>query len=871
MFRRRSDHDFQAEIESHIRLEADRLISEGVPPDDAWHAAQRTFGNTAQVEERFFESHRWLWWEQLRQDLRYGCRSLLQAPAFTAAAVLTVALGVGANTAIFSLMDAILLRSLAVHQPDELLFVRAMDSGGSSATPPYPCFAQMRREVRSFAGMAAFAGDELRIAIDGQPEQVMGQIASGSYFEVLGVRPRLGRLMTAEDDSLNPPVAVISDRYWQRRFGGDPSVIGRTITFRQQSFTIIGVTAPEFFGTEPGRRVDVTLPITVEQSASLSSELWWLHGIVARIKPGVQPGPAQSEADSVFRSFMASSPQSIRRFHRLELQPAARGVDSLRRRFSTPLLVLMGLVSLVLLMAVVNIANLLLSRGITRTHEFAIRLATGASAGRLVRQLLTETLLLFALGAIAGILLAAFGTGLLQGMFAEGRRPLLVEADLNWRVLAFTLAITLSAGLLASLLPIWRVLRIDPERAIREGDTRSSESRGAGTLRQSLIAFQVALSLVLLTGALTFVRTLYNLRHVNPGFHNDQALTMSVDLPDRYVKSGQSAAIWPSMLEEIRRIPGIQSAAISTFTPLSGRNRREPVQVRGHELRNPEDALIHVNLISEGYFETLGIPLVRGRLLTGRDESGSPDIALINQSAARRLFGDRDPLGQSVELPRKELPRRAYQIVGVVGDTKHLSLREQAAEFVFLPLRQPRDAERRITLTVLAEEPSLLVEPIRKRLAEVEPQLMISDVMTIRRQIDTTLLTERMLSGLATAFGLLALILASTGLFGVLSYRIAQQRKSIGVRIALGARPSAVAFGIIRHSALLITSGLIVGLPVAILAAGTADSMLWGVSPGDPAVYLAGAAILAAAGCLSAWIPARRAASIDPAEVLRYN
>jgi predicted permease len=877
-FSRRTDKDFQAEIESHIRLETDRLIAGGMAQAEAPAAARKAFGNVAIVREQFYESRRWLWWDQLHQDLRYGLRSLWKAPAFTAAAALTVALGVGANTAIFSLVDAVLLQSLPVHSPKELVFLDAAGSAGGSGAPPYPCFARLRAETGSFAGMAAFSSDELRIEVDGKPEQVMGQVASGNYFDVLGLRPALGRLMNEADEQLSPPIAIISDRYWRRRFGGDPDVIGKTIWFRKQAFSIAGVTPAEFWGLKPGTPIDLTLPITVERRHMADSGDWWIEGAVARLKPGVTTDQAQAESNVVFRSFMADSrfPAEViqKHFHRMNASQAAHGMGVLRARFSAPLYVLMGIVGLVLLLATANIANLLLSRGMARRREFAIRLAAGAGRMRLVRQLGTETLLLFGLGALPGMAMASWGVNGIETLFAEGRRAIVLEASLNWRVLAFTVMVTLAAGLLASLFPAWRVFRTDLEQSIREGHTRTGESRGSATLASMLVAFQVALSLVLLVGALTFLRTLANLRGIDTGLKNEEVLTMSISLPEGYAHANDPVHFWSRVLEAVRGIPGVQTAALSTFTPLSGRDRGAHVKITGFTATMFEDGIAHLNQVSEGYFETLGIPLLRGRLLTEQDAQGAPAVALINESSARKFFGDREPIGQLVEFERKGRVVNSYRIAGVVGDTKHMNLREATPRFVFLPIRQPKDSEGRVTLVVasaIRDGQMALMQPIQARLAAIDPGALISDVITIRSQLDSTLLTERLLSGLSATFGGLAMILAAIGLYGVLSYRIGRQRQSIGVRMALGASPYSVAVSVLRQSGHVVAAGLLVGLPFAFAAARMADSMLWGVKSSDPAIYVAGAAMLLLVGLMSAYLPARRASRIEPAEALRHD
>jgi predicted permease len=870
-FRKRKDSDFQAEVESHIRMEADRLTEEeGMSPSDAEASARRTFGNLGSVNERFYESQRVLWLEHFIQDLRYGLRSLRRAPVFTATVMLTIALGVGANTAVFSLIDAVMLRTLPVQDPGKLVFLQVVGSEGGSGGPPYPCFTRLRDETKSFAGMATFSGDELRIEVDGKPESVMGQVSSGNYFEVLGVKPALGRLMNANDEKLDPPVAVISYSYWHKRFGGNPDVLGRTISFRGRAFQIIGVTPSEFWGMKPGSRTEVTIPITVEPQSLASASDWWLQAIVARLRSGADMAQANAEIKVIFSSFMADSklPKDMvaKHFRKMEVAPASLGMSDLRRRFSTPLYVLMGIVGLVLVMATLNIANLLVVRSLARQREFAIRLATGAGRFRLMRQVLTETLLLFVAGAIPGILLANIGVDVIQGLFAQGRRAITLEAALNWRVLLFTLAVTLAAALLA--LPAWRAFRADPGDAINEGQSRNSESRGALLVTRTLVALQVALSLVLLAGAITFVRTLANLREVNTGFQNENVLTMSLDLPGRYMnQAGKASAVWSDTLEELRKIPGLKSAALGTYTPLSGRDRGSMVQVRGYQPASSFDRIMHINQVSDGYFETLGIDLISGRSFTDRDSANAPKVAVINESAVKKFFAGRDPIGQSIEFLRNNAVDASYQVVGVVRDSKHMNLREPVPPFVFLPFRQGRNEDRRVTLIVAAAD----LQTIRMTIARVDPAILISEVISIRNQVDSTLLTERMLSGLSTGFGALALLLASIGLYGVLSYRIGQQRQAIGIRMALGATPRSIAWNVFAQSSVVIAAGLILGLPFAFLAARAADSILWGVQSSDPAIYVAGIAVLCAVGAISAYIPARRASAIDPAEALRQG
>ena len=488
---------------------------------------------------------------------------------------------------------------------------------------------------------------------------------------------------------------------------------------------------------------------------------------------------------------------------------------------------------------------------------------------RLVRQLLTETTLLFSLGALPGIACAKWGIGLLEGVLQEGRRPVTIGADLNVRVLLFALLVALTAALASGLIPAWRAFRTDPQAAIKEGQTRTTESRGAGRLTRSLVAVQVSLSLVLLVGALLFAQTLSKLRDVDTGFQGDSVLTMSIQAPDGLA---DTTALWSKALTEIRAAPGVRSAAVANYTPLSGRDRGAMVRVSGSEPLAPAESTIHMNHVSAGYFETLGIDLVDGRLITDQDVSGAT-VALINESAARRFFGNRRPIGEALEFPSKG-PEGVYRIVGIVRDAKHRNLREASPPFAFLPIREPRDVDQRVTLMLYATNPGqemTLMPTLRETLTSIDPGILISDVATMQAQLEVTLLTERLMAGLSIAFGLLALILAAVGLYGVLSYQVGRQRQSIGVRMALGATPSAVSLGVLRQSLKVVAVGLAMGVPFAMAVARMAEGMLWGVTASEPIIYLGCALLLGFVAIVSAYLPARRASTIEPLEALRLG
>jgi predicted permease len=807
-------------------------------------------------------------------DARYGFRALVRSPAFAATAILSLALGVGANTAIFSVVDAVMLRALPVERPSELVFLQVAGSDSRGGAPPYPCFEQIRDGTSAFAGIAAFASDELRLDIDGSLEQVFGQLASGTYFDLLGIEPAAGRLLTEADERLDPPAAVISYGYWQRRFGGSPDAIGRTLRVDSRLFTIVGVTPQGFDGLLPGRRIEVTLPFTQAGPLLRNADTWWFEA-VARLRRDATPERAAAQANAIFQAFMDGRPQSAspemrrRHFDRLELTSAARGMDRLRTRFSRPLLALAGISAIVLLIACANLGNMLLARGTARRRELAIRLAAGAGTGRLVRQLLTETLLLFLLGGAAGLLVARLAATALTGFFAVGRSPILLGIEYDWRIAAFALAVTLCAGLLTGLWPALRARRADLQAAMKDGDPRSvGGSRGSRAASGLLVAGQVALSFVLLVSAALFVRTIVNLRGVDLGFTGTRVLTMSIDpLLEKDAPPAARERIWRAVLDRVRALPGARAATLSVLTPLSGRDTGRRITVPGYHPSSERDGTVRLNHVSEDYFEAFGIAVLAGRTFTARDEADAAKVAIVNEAAARAYFGGRNPIGERVSFNTS-----TYEVVGVVRDHKHRSLREEVPRFVYIPIWQPLDRLARTTLSIASDlPPAALARGAAEQVRGVHARTLVSDVLDVQEQIDATLVSERLLASLAGAFAALAVALAALGLYGTLSYAVARRRSELGVRMALGASRRRVAGLVVRDGVAQVGAGLVAGLPLAIAAARAAESLLFGAAAGEVGPYAASAVALAAVAAAASWLPAWRACSIDPAGVLRQE
>jgi predicted permease len=867
--RRRFERDMDLEMAAHLEARAADLVGSGVPLEAARRQARREFGDPVFWKELGREARGLRLVDDIRADVRFAGRLLRRTPAFSLAAILTIALGIGANTAIFSLVDTVLLKMLPVQHPQSLVFLEVRGSQGGGGAPPYPAIERLRQQPDVFAGISAFASDELAVTVDGSVEQVFGQVASGNTFELLGMRAEAGRLLTSGDERLDPPVAVIGYRYWQRRFGGAPSAIGRTFSYGDRVFTIVGVTPPAFHGLQPGRELDVTLPITHNRDMMRDAGAWWLDAI-ARLSPGATVAQARARADATFQGFMRErgSYGEMRRTHfdHLEVVPAGRGLDRLRARFFAPLAALMALAAVVLLIACVNLANLLHARGVARSRELAIRRATGAGRGRLIRQLLTETLALFGVGGLAGVVAAVFAARALTGFVAIGRQPIELDVQFDWRLAAFAAVATLVTGVATGLWPALRALRSAPIIAMKAGAAGLAGGRH-DIADRALLVGQVALSLVLTVTAMLFVRTLVNLRGVDLGFRDTRVLTMSVRpmRPDGS-DTDDLAQFWQRTLEHVRATSGIRAASLSVLTPLSGRDVGKVISVAGSQPQGEMERLVHVNHVSEDYFRVFGIPLLAGRVLAASDTALSPKVVVINQSAARFYFPGRSPIGESIDFGNGEV----YQVVGVVADQKHLSLRDPAARFAFVSLWQPLDRNVRVTLSVTsALEAAALARDVTAAVHAVQPDTLVSDVLVVDEQIDAALVSERLLSTLGSGFAALALGLAAIGLYGVLSYSVIRRRAEIGVRLALGATPSRVAWAVVRRALVDTAAGTAIGVPVAWIVAHAARGLLFGIAPDAAAPYVLGAAVLCAMAVLTALGPARRASSVDPLDALR--
>jgi predicted permease len=895
--RKRMLQQLDDEIREHIETETRDNIGRGMSPEEARYAAMRKFGNVTRVKEETREVWSFVWLEQLLQDIRFGLRMLRKSPGFAAVAILTLALGIGANTAIFSVMNALLLKTLPVQNPEQLVIFDPIFQGHSSnGLTSYGVYERLRGLSAFFSGIAGIANvDRSNVTVNGlgggaNPEQVRVGLATGNYFETMGVNAVTGRTFGPEDDRVpgGHPVTVISHAYWERKFSLDPGIVGRTLRLNGTTYTILGVTARDFSGEWVGRPTDLWIPLTMVAQVMVELPPDLTHGaamnvriqVLARLKPGAQVGQAQAAAKAIHQQFWRDidgpnlSAQDLDRIAHtdVELLPAARGYSPRRRDLAQPLAIVAMMVGLVLLIACANFANLLLVRSATRHREISVRQAVGAGAARIVRQLLTESVLLAAIGGALGLVFAGWVTSALMKFAAAGpvrgvQPGMTLELHLDGRVLAFTSLLCLLTGILFGLAPALRTAKASISPTLSE---RSASALGAsGRLGRVLVISQVAASLLLLIVAGLFVQTVSNLKSQDLGFDRARVLLLWIAPGQTGRWGAANASLYQKVEERISSLPGVLAVSPSVYGMLQGNLTPGTIlDVPGYVPGSDADARAQWSIVGRGFFDTLGLQLIAGRNFTEYDTTTAPPVAIINETMASHFFGHENPLGKHFQSWGV-----TKQIVGVVKDAKYESPREEGKRMFYLPYSQQLERlSQTICVAVRTEgPPASFALRIRQTLRDLDPNLPVLRTETIDDQLDELLVPERLMATLAGLFGALAALLACLGLYGVIAYGVSRRRNEIGVRMALGAQRGDVLGTVLKESLSLLIVGIAIGLPMTLGAARMISSRLFGVSAADPVTIVGASGLMLAVGTLAGLLPAYRASRLDPMVALRHE
>ncbi|HEY7302502.1 MAG TPA: ABC transporter permease [Bryobacteraceae bacterium] len=828
----------------------------------------------------------------LAQDFVFAARTCARSPLFVAVAALSLAFGIGANTAIFSLTDQILVRMLPVRQPQQLAMLTAVGRHYGSNMGPnrisYPMYQDFRDHNSVFSGMFCFTETDMSLSYGGRTERVSGELVSGNYFPVLGVHAAIGRLFTANDDKLQGghPVAVLSYGYWQTRFAGSPGVVGMKLTINGYPFTVIGVSQPGFSGTDPGYAPQVRVPATMSMKLTAYLDLndrrsRWVTAF-GRLKPGVSIEQAKAGIQPFFhqilrmevkqKAFAKASPYMKQQFLRMSMDvlPASKGRSQLRRQFSKPLLVLMATVALVLLIACANVANLLLARATSRQKEIAIRLALGSGRRRIVQQLLVESLLLSLTGGVAGLALAIWADKALIGFLPTGSTPLTLSSTLDWRILGFNICVSVLTGLAFGLAPALQTTRPDVANTLKD-QAGAVIGGGSALTRKALVVSQIALSLLLLIGAGLFIRSLQKLKDLDPGFRTTNLLAFRVDPTLNGYPEERTKNFYRQLQESLNTLPGVNTAALAVMPVLTGNEWDNWVTIDSYTPKTGELPDPHMNFLSPDYFKTMEIALLAGRDFRRTDGLTTPKVCIVNEAFAKKYFGTINAIGHKIGMGIDPGTKTDITIVGVGRSTKYESMRDEIPTEVFRPYQQMDFATGITAYVRTARDPEQIFNSIRQRVHDLDANLPIFDMETLEKTMKDSLVTERLVALLSTGFGLLATLLASIGLYGVMAYTVARRTREIGIRIAIGAARKDVLWLVMREVLTLLAIGIVVALPAAWILTQTVRSQLYGIDPVDPLSIATATLAIAAVAALAGYLPAYRATRVDPMHALRYE
>ena len=892
--RNRFQSDLEEEMCLHLDLREQEQREAGLSRQAAHQAAYRRFGNPTAIKEKSQTTWGWNWLEDFFEDIRYGFRSMLRSPALTAVALLSLALGIGANTAIFSFLDAVMLRSLPVRDPSQLVLLGegddygVTDSYGSTTLYSYPFYRQMQQENAVFSDVAAIYSTEHRVhgTIDGRDdvEEMHVHLVSGTYFPTLGVQPVLGRALTDEDDNTegDHPVVVISYAWWKRALAGDPAVLNRKIKLGTTIFNIVGVAPPEFFGTKVGEAPDIWVPLSMMNSVppgfnGYKDDFYQSMHLIGRLKPGVSRAQAVSNVNVLYQQIIRAFPDAnlnprniadLNKAH-VVLTPMATGLSSLRHRFSDPLKILMGVTTLVLLIACANIANLLLARSTARVREFAVRQALGAGRMRLVRQLLTEGFLLAAVGGALGVGLAAFADRLLLRMISGGADTIPLDVSINLRLLIFNLAVTVATALLFGIVPALRGTRIELTEALKDGRGPSSGT-SRSPIGKLLIIAQVAISLVLTVGAILFIRSLVNLTNVDTGFNRESVLRLEVDSNVTGLKSDdpRMIAMFQQIEQRVSALPGVKAASFASFVYGQGSWNTE-IRVPAMEAR--EDINVKHNVIGNDYFAALQIPLLAGRTFGPQDTSTSHRVAIISESMAKDLFPPGiNPIGHHYYTTMDPEPNADVEVVGIVKDVKFRNLQEPQQYIDYIPNPQHPWGYGNLAVRYNGDFTTISNE-VQQAIHGIDQTMPISRITTLDQEVARSITNQRLVAQLSAFFGLLAVFLSCIGIYGLMSYIVSRRTNEIGIRIAIGASRADVRWLVMREIVLLVAIGTAVGIPVTLAGSRLVANMLFGMSGVSWISLVGSVAGLLLVGLIAGFLPAQRASRVDPMVALRYE
>jgi len=852
------DAELEEELEFHLQRQVDIESAKGLSPEEARYAAQRTIGSRAQIKEECRDMRKWNIVDNLLRDVRYAVRSFARSPVFTTTAVLSLALGIGANTAIFSLIDAVLLKNLPVIRPDELAVLTPVSRDGKPRFGfSYPAYIDLRNATHAFSGLLAVSGvRQVDAEFSGGQDTAQCKVASGSYFSVLGINPLRGRIFNQDDDA--QAVVVLSARYWKRNFDASDSALGRKLMLEGVPFAIVGVAPPEFFGESVGEEPDLWASMAIEPAQQRYDRgFGWLN-LMARLKPNITQMGASAELNVIVaRTGAAIAP-------RILLEAGGRGFSALRDRFSDSLRVLMAVVAVVLLIACANLASLLLARAASRQREIATRLAIGASRGRIIRQLLTESLLLSLMGGVLGVLFALSCGKLLADLILTGKTAVALQLSPDLHMLLFTTAVSLVAGVLFGLAPALQAVRRDIGPTLKMSARNLAGRQHQWRLKDALLVAQVAMSLLLLVAGGLFIRTLRNLKLQDTGYRADKVLIMEIGAQRGYRPEWFGLIV--QMLDRTRGIPGVKAASVSFNGTLSDAGSGiGGLSVDGYIPQSAEDGRARADWVGPGYFETVGVPVLAGRDFSLADNMSAQKVVIVNQTMARHYFGNRPPVGR-----RLEFNKQAYQIVGLVRDAKYIDLRAPSPRLVYFSALQRQGGINSLEVRS-ALAPLAIAGAVRAAVRELDPLLRIGEVTTMARRIDRKLTREHLIADLTGFFAGLTLLLVAIGIYGTLAYAVAQRTNEIGIRMALGASPLVVVRMILRDILLRLAVGLIAGLATVLACGHALTSMLFGLKPTDSATIALAAIVLIVMALGAGYLPARRASRVDPLAALRFE